>query len=213
MRDKAEPPPSASVLYAEKGRSSVLAWGGMMSGHRQHRRSQARCRGFSLVELVIVVVIIGIVAAIAAPRMTGASTAASASALRATLMGVRTAIDCYFAEHGRYPGHLPATDTPDNDAFVEQVTRYSDGAGKTNPTPSNLYVFGPYLRRPFPVNPANGLSTVFVKAVPGDADPAAGTFGWVAVFSHGYFGISATNAQLDKMGVTKLEDQQAVRAK
>ncbi len=180
---------------------------------RRHRRAQTRRRGFSLVELVIVVVILGIVTSIAVPRMTSASTNASASALRATLSHVRTAIDCYFAEHGRYPGHVPADDTPDNDAFVEQVTRYSDDAGKTKPTPSNVYIFGPYLRRPFPVNPANGLSTVFVKAVPGDADPAAGTFGWVAVLSHGYFGISATVAELEKLGVTGLEDQKAVRGK
>ena len=184
-----------------------------MSGHRRHRRWHSWFRAFSLVELVIVVVILGVVAAIAAPRMTRASTGASASALHSTLTGVRTAIDCYFAEHDRYPGHLPDTNTPDNDAFVEQLTEYSDADGKTNPTPGNGYIFGPYLRRPFPMNPANGLSTVLVKANPGDADPAAGAFGWVAVLSHGYFGISATAEQLERMGVTKLEHQQAVTAK
>ena len=44
-------------------------------------------------------------------------------------------------------------------------------------------------------------------------DAAAGAFGWVAVLSHGYFGISATVAELEKLGVTRLEDQKAVRGK
>jgi len=36
-----------------------------------------------------------------------------------------------------------------------------------------------------------------VKAAPADADPAEGSVGWVAVLSHGYFGISATDSELD----------------
>ena len=180
---------------------------------RRYRRAQTRRRGFSLVELVIVVVILGIVTSIAVPRMTSASTKASASALRATLSHVRTAIDCYYAEHDRYPGYDPSSGTASHDDFVKQLTLYSDAFGKTSQTPSTTYAYGPYLRPPFPENPANGLSTVYVKETPSDADPAAGSYGWVAVLSHGYFGISATTEELEALGVTGQEDQKAAQAK
>ena len=52
-----------------------------------------------------------------------------------------------------------------------------------------------------PTNPTNGLATVKVKADPAEADPADGSVGWVAVLSHGYFGISASDADLDVIGV------------
>ena len=58
----------------------------------------------------------------------------------------------------------------------------------------------PNLRPPFPTNPANGLKTVHVKAAPQDAAPAEGSVGWVAVLSHGYFGISASESDLDGVG-------------
>ncbi len=157
---------------------------------------------FSLVELVMVVTIIGIIAAIAVPRMSAATSRATANALQATLTNVRKAIDCYYAEHGKYPGYTPGTDTPDGDKFVDQLLMYTNVAGETKSTYGNPYLYGPYLRKPFPVNPTNNLDTVHVKAMPADADPAEGSVGWVAVLSHGYFGISATDSDLGDVGVT-----------
>ena len=78
---------------------------------------------------------------------------------------------------------------------------YTDVQGKTNATYGNPFLYGPYLRPPFPTNPTNGLTTVNVKAAPQDADPAEGSVGWVAVLSHGYFGISASDSDLDDLGV------------
>lgn len=160
-----------------------------------------RRRGFSLVELVLVVTIISILAAIAVPRMSGAAVSAKANALQATLTNVRKAVDVYYAEHGKYPGYTPGTNTPNDTAFLRQLMFYSDDRGATNSTYSAQYEYGPYLRTPFPTNPTNGLNSVKVKADPSEADPADGSVGWIAVFSHGYFGISASDTDLGDIGV------------
>ena len=168
-------------------------------------------RAFSLVELVIVVVIIGVIAAIAVPRVSTAATRASANALHASLTNVRKAVDCYYAEHSQYPGYLAGTTTPDNDSFVDQLLMYTSAKGEANAAYAYPYIYGPYLRKPFPVNPTNDLANVIVKATPGDLDPVDGSVGWVAVLSHGYFGISATNAALDDIGVKEPKKKALVR--
>lgn len=175
---------------------------------RRHLPARRAPSAFTLVELVMVVTIIGIIAAIAVPRMSGVTSRASTHALQATLTNVRKAIDCYYAEHGKYPGYLPGTTTPDGAYFVNQLLMYTNSSGETKSTYGNPYLYGPYLRAPFPVNPTNNLDTVHVKATPADADPADGSVGWVAVLSHGYFGISATDADLDDTGFfdQKLKD-------
>jgi len=160
-----------------------------------------RATGFSLVELVIVVVIIGIIAAIAVPRISSASTSASANALQATLTNVRKAIDIYYAEHSSYPGYVPGTTTPNGARFKAQLLLFSDAQGNTKASKSGAYIFGPYLRSPFPTNQANGLATVHVKGTAVDPNPPDGSVGWVAVLSNGDFGISATSTQLDDLGI------------
>ena len=159
-----------------------LRWGTRESSGavivRQPRRECRTGHAFSLVELVIVVVIIGVIASIAVPRMSSAAANAEANALEATLAGVRKAIDLYYAEHGKYPGYAPATGLRNDENFVKQLLMYTDESGNMNAAPSTTFRFGPYLRKPFPKNPTNGLSTVFVKAAPGEATPAADTCGW-----------------------------------
>ncbi|MFH1108347.1 MAG: prepilin-type N-terminal cleavage/methylation domain-containing protein [Planctomycetota bacterium] len=182
-----------------------------MGAARRQRLLRSRHRAFTLVELVIVVTIIGIVAAIAVPRMSSTSTHATANAVQATLMSVRTAIDCFYAEHNKYPGYDPANDAPDGVNFVKQLTLYSDAAGQTNGTRSTVYKYGPYLRSPFPVNPANNLATVQVKRLRTDPDPADGSVGWVAVLADGDFGVSATDAQLDRIGLVEPLGKASVR--
>lgn len=172
-------------------------------------RRRFRAPGFSLVELVIVVTILGIIASIAIPRMTTATSTATSNALEATLANVRKAVDMYFAEHGKYPGYDPGSSLPDNDLFRDQLLMYTDAAGKTSATPTGRYFYGPYLRSPFPRNPFNNLDTVYVKATPTDPDPADDSFGWAAVLSHGYFGISANDTVLDDAGF----DEEDVRVK
>jgi len=179
----------------------------MVHAHRNNPIPTASRRhtAFSLVELVMVVTIIGIVAAIAVPRMASASATASANALRATLTNIRKAIDVYFAEHGSFPGYLPGTTTPDGTRFVQQLLEYTDETGASNATYGYPYVFGPYLRSPFSKNLTNNLKDVHVKAAPTDPDPADGSVGWVAVLSTGDFQISATDGDLDKWNIKKLE--------
>jgi prepilin-type N-terminal cleavage/methylation domain-containing protein len=155
---------------------------------------------FSLVELVIVIVIIAIVAAVAVPRAGHAARRARVNTLEATLVSVRTSIDLYYAEHARYPGYDPSSGTPDGDWFVKQLTEYSDQAGKTNPQPTGTYVYGPYLRKPFPISPIDNVATVYVKATAVDPDPH-GAYGWIAVLQSGAFGVNATITEIQAFGV------------
>ncbi len=153
---------------------------------------------FSLVELVIVIVIIGVISAVAVPRLSSASKNAVSAALTASLTNVRKAADVYYAEHGSYPGYTPSSTSPNGVMFVEQLTLYSDARGNTSAIPSGTHIYGPYLRPPFPKNPINNLDTVTVIASPGDPTPAPGSAGWVAVLSHGYFGLLASGTDIAK---------------
>lgn len=185
---------------------------GMMLHYLRYRQRKRPRGAFSLVELVIVVTILGILAAIAVPRMTSAATDAAGHALEATLTNVRKAIDVYYAEHGRYPGYDPTTYVPNDDAFVDQLLMYTDVGGNTNAAYGYPFIYGPYLRAPFPASPVNNLRAVGVKAEPGSPDPAAGSVGWIAVLSHGYFGIDATDMELDDLGLDDSAAKNFVRA-
>jgi len=169
----------------------------------QPNGSMGHHRGFSLVELVIVVVIIGVLSAVAVPRISSAAKGAKAEALLATLTNVRKAIDVYYAEHGKYPGYTPGTTTPNNTIFINQLMDYSSETGATNGVGNSTFLYGPYLRPPFPENPFNHLSTVVVKANASVADPVKESVGWVAVLSDGAFYISAATTTLNDVGIIK----------
>ena len=170
-----------------------------------------RRRAFSLVELVIVVVIIGIIAAIAVPRISQGSRSAQANSIRATLTNVRAAIDHYYAEHSRYPGYNPSNSAPNGTWFVNQLTKYSDEAGEVSDTPTSDYLFGPYLQRPFPTNPLNGLDTVAVKQKRSDS-VALGASGWIACLEDGSFDINTDPAELVEPDFTPAEKTSVEKA-
>lgn len=157
--------------------------------------------GFSLVELVLVIAIIAIVAGIAVTRYTSGSGAAEANALAKTLQNVRNAIERFYAEHQKYPGFNPSNGSPNGTWFVDQLTQYSDIEGNVSRTPSPTFLYGPYLREPFPANPANGLSTVRVRANSGINVPFDST-GWVANLDDGKFNINTSSNGLIAIGVT-----------
>lgn len=66
-----------------------------------------RCQqGFTLIELIIVVTIIGILAVIAVPAMRTAPIRAKEAALKADLYTLRSCIDQFHGDRGRWPTSL-----------------------------------------------------------------------------------------------------------
>ena len=70
------------------------------------RRQQKKCKGFTLVELMIVVTIIGILATIAVPSYKWSLIKAREAVLKENLYSIRTTIDQYYADQGKYPDSL-----------------------------------------------------------------------------------------------------------
>ncbi|HUW32003.1 MAG TPA: prepilin-type N-terminal cleavage/methylation domain-containing protein [Planctomycetota bacterium] len=170
-------------------------------------------RAFTLVELLIVVIIIGILAAVAIPQFGDSATDAKKAALDADLTSMRSSIELYFHQHGStYPGAIqkhkagaadPAAHASVEDAFVKQLTCYSDATGNTADTRDTTnYPYGPYVRRGIPKNPlpttgaAAAADAVVVGADTGplaaDANP---TKGWKFSSVTGQF--IANNADYD----------------
>jgi len=158
-----------------------------------------RRRSFSLMELVLV--IIAMLAAIAVPRVSHAARSAKGKSLAMTLTHVRHAIERYYAEHGRYPGYDPETGGPDDDAFVNQLTQYSDARGKSHATLVFPFIYGPYVRAPFPASPLNELNTVHVRANLTDPVIVHST-GWDAVLATGHFSANSSPEDLARVGIT-----------
>ncbi len=75
---------------------------GGSSGDRLRRASA----GFTLIELIVVVAIIGILATIAVPAMKTYPQRARESALKEDLFTLRSTIDQFKADRGRYPNSL-----------------------------------------------------------------------------------------------------------
>lgn len=122
-----------------------------------------KASAFSLVELVIVVVILGIIAAIAIPRISSGSKSAGQSALKADLATLRNCIDWYYGEHNAtFPGvrnaggAFGAADSPE--AFISQLTMYSDASGTVSADKDVNFPFGPYVRGTFPALPVGSVA-------------------------------------------------------
>ena len=69
-------------------------------------RRNSGCRGFTLIELMIVVSIIGILAAIAVPNYQWSVIKAKEAVLREALYNFRTTLDQFYADQGKYQDTL-----------------------------------------------------------------------------------------------------------
>jgi general secretion pathway protein G len=149
-------------------------------------------KGFTLIELLIVVIIIAILAAIAIPQFANTSNDAQESALDANLSTVRSAIELYRVQHSNvYPGvnvssgggttcttakGVAGTGSTANteQAFLDQLTSYSNQQGVTCTVAATGFIYGPYLRA-VPSEPINNTSGVsVVTAVDAAATDATG---------------------------------------
>ncbi|HLE60627.1 MAG TPA: prepilin-type N-terminal cleavage/methylation domain-containing protein [Thermoanaerobaculaceae bacterium] len=70
------------------------------------RTQLGRAAGFTLIELIVVVAIIGILATIAVPAMRTAPQRAREAALKEDLFTLRSCLDQFHADRGRYPTSL-----------------------------------------------------------------------------------------------------------
>ena len=132
-------------------------------------------KGFTLVELLIVVIILALLAAIVVPQFASSTDDAKLASLDTTLSNVRAAIDLYYQQHGEYPGELTAVDAACGatdgtgtggagatgaQAFLDQMSLYSDADGGTCSVKDANFEFGPYLKKnKLPDNPITNVGS------------------------------------------------------
>ncbi|GIW76226.1 MAG: hypothetical protein KatS3mg104_1289 [Phycisphaerae bacterium] len=156
----------------------------MLSGKIQNPSFSSSRRGFTLVEILIVVVILGILTAIIVPQFSNASHVARENVLKDDLRYLRTQIGVYKAQHEDIPPGYPDGNlhqTPTGEAFVQQLTVYTNTKGQISLTADPAYPFGPYLSQ-MPRNPLTGKSGVHVVTTGPMPEPSLEAFpdaGWI----------------------------------
>ncbi len=83
------------------------------------------CRGFTLLELIIVITIFGIISSIAIPRFNNSLALANTVKIKADLEVINTAIALYEVSHHRRPQNIKI----DLDEFIADVDKMSPPQG------------------------------------------------------------------------------------
>jgi len=145
-------------------------------------------RGFTLLEMLLVVILLGIMAMIIVPQISVSTSDARLNTLRTNLKIMRTAIECYYFQHNStYPGEhrINGNPTPDaaqaTNAFVAQLTQYTDINGDCQESQDVAHIFGPYIKGTgLPTNPCNNRNDVICDVVTMDITERAsdGSTGW-----------------------------------
>lgn len=177
---------------------------GMSSFKIQPHTPFRRQGGFTLVEILIVVVILGILAAIIVPQFSNASHLARENILKDDLRYLRTQIGVYKAQHEDVPPGFPSGDlgqTPTPEAFIQQLTGYTNIKGEVSMTADPVYPFGPYLSQ-MPRNPLTGKSGVHIVTSGNMPQPSLDQFpeaGWI--YHVGTQQIIANTPGVDSQGI------------
>jgi len=134
----------------------------------------ARNRGFSLVELLIVVTMLAIIAAIAVPQFLDASEDARESALATDLQMLRRQAQVYKMQHGGRGPHLDENDQLDKDNLSARLTGRTTPEGKLDANGT----YGPYMKQ-WPINPfCTGATAGQVVFGTDTSPPRDGSAGW-----------------------------------
>lgn len=108
------------------------------------------CRGFTLVEILIVIIILGILAAIVIPQFSNASQISRANALMGQLKEMRSQIELFKLQHNDILPDLVANQW-------NQLESTTNLTGAVDTTAAGK--FGPYVNKA-PTNPLNTFSVV-----------------------------------------------------
>jgi len=152
---------------------------------RTQRVRQARA--FTLVEILIVVLILGILATIIIGLFQNGTKDAAAVSLRDNLRNMRSQLELYVAQHGRYPALA---------TFEQEMTQYTDSDSGVSPIRTATHVYGPYIINmpTLPVGVNKGKSGVTTLTY------TAG-FGWGYEPTSGMFKANAPSSEVDGDGI------------
>jgi prepilin-type N-terminal cleavage/methylation domain-containing protein len=135
-------------------------------------------KGFTLVELLIVVIILALLAAIVVPQFASSTDDAKLASMDTTLANMRSIVDLYYQQHGEFPGLDTAVDgtctgtsgtgtggagAQGEQAFIDQLTLYTNAAGGACSIKDAVFQYGPYLKKaPLPNNPLTAVNALEV---------------------------------------------------